>query len=310
MSGNKLVQMREGALKFVERVFEDTPEETEIVFSVIPFGGNIRFPQEYSAWLPSEYESFDEDDVNPFHQHWYDNNELCFDGEKTELRQFRCAKPDTWNGCFEPESDAVIREAVVNTNNLRDPALEYNRRARGPSSPRSFVCPREPVEVLFFTESRDEIEALIAKMTEDQLSWGTASDIALSWGRRVLEPKNRGLFLENSQYPAEFTSETRKHLVYLTDGRPSQFYQRNEGTAENAAKNAVGICEGIAEDNSGDATIDVWTIAYDVMNFEGALSACATPGGGFFSADNGNDVEDAFSEIAARISSVNTYLTR
>jgi Flp pilus assembly protein TadG len=157
--------------------------------------------------------------------------------------------------------------------------------------------------------------ALHAKVNGLTAAGGTAGHLGTAWAWYTLSPNWASLW--PSSTPAAYGTENlRKIAILMTDGEYNTEYDANgimvgqtgAGSAANGSSTnqARSLCTGMKEKG-----ITVYTVGFDLGGNKTAidtLSQCATDPDKYYNADNGEELKEAFRDIALKISKL--YLTQ
>lgn len=285
MNGARITEAKAAATLFVEQLLDDEGLNERIAISLVPFGGTVRVPVELSTLLDTPLE-----DLEDYSQHWIDQE---------------------WNQCFEYDLEDT-RDGISpdGTYRVTPDFSSYSRR--------NPWCPISGNELIPLT---DEKNLLLDRIDALTLSDGTGSDHGMAWGIETLNPAWRGRFpgaLPNT--PATQNSQTKKVLIFMTDGGITAQHQLTEEGLESG--NAVPVdtrdfrngrtliptrdtrlafdtaC-GRAKTND----IDIFTIGFNLANdsVKTPLENCATIPAQYIDARTG-DLNGIFERLANEIS--------
>jgi hypothetical protein len=159
--------------------------------------------------------------------------------------------------------------------------------------------------------------ALKTKIAGLTTSGGTAGQIGTAWAWYTLSPNWNSIWSSSSNHAAAYgTANLQKIAILMTDGEYNRQYDANgvstsdsnggsaaNGTATNQARS---LCTGMKAKG-----ITVYTVGFDLGGNQPAidtLSQCATDPSKFYNADDGEQLKQAFRDIALKISQL--YLTQ
>jgi hypothetical protein len=161
-------------------------------------------------------------------------------------------------------------------------------------------------------------QALLAKVTSLSAAGGTAGHLGTAWAWYALSPNWSSLW--PSSAPAAYGSANlEKIAILMTDGEYNTQYDSN-GIAVN--QNSYPTCSSAANGCSTTQAralctamkakgIVVYTIGFQLGGNQTAidtLNQCATEPGKFYTADNGDQLKQAFRDIALKLTSL--YLSK
>jgi Flp pilus assembly protein TadG len=161
--------------------------------------------------------------------------------------------------------------------------------------------------------------ALLAKVSGLSAAGGTAGHLGTAWAWYTLSPNWASLWSASSAPAAYGSANLEKIAILMTDGEYNTQYDSN-GIAVN--QNAYPTCSSAANGCSTTQArslcsamkaqgIVVYTIGFQLGGNQTAidtLNQCATEPGKFYSADNGDQLKQAFRDIALKLTSL--YLSK
>jgi Flp pilus assembly protein TadG len=143
------------------------------------------------------------------------------------------------------------------------------------------------------TTDKDTLEDYIDSLNA---GGGTAGHMGLAWGRYMLSPDWSDAFDTDSKPLAWNKPDTQKILIMMTDGAFNSTYHGNLGNSFNQAK-------AQCDDARHNDNVLIYTIAFNAPSEgEQILDYCASGPEFVFNANNGQDLLDAYTAIAASIS--------
>ncbi|GAB5389511.1 MAG: hypothetical protein Alpg2KO_24790 [Alphaproteobacteria bacterium] len=292
MSGNKISNLREASLSFVDTVLRANDEGATTI-SVIPYGGTVRLPDHFYPLVTTATE-FSPDNLD-----------------------YTVELPDDvsgWNGCLEFHGDEVTDiDLEDDSYGILPNFTKWNRN--------NMWCPPDDEAVaIFHSSDYDQISDVIGSFDNSSLSDGTGTDIGTSWGVRALDPIWQGRLNnangEDRQPVAYGEERTKKIMIVMTDGgitaqfRPptdityepddDSIHYRNTATLYNggtARNNFDDLCT-YAKQNG----VEVFTIAFQVNNARnrGDMEDCASGDGNYYDVRS-LDIDAAFQGIANKV---------
>ena len=185
---------------------------------------------------------------------------------------------------------------VETTSNLANP-LDY--------------CPKDARRLGVF-DSREDVEDYLSAANGFIAHGATYHDIGMIWGARFINPD--GLFAAENQ-TAPNGDAIARHIVFMTDGElaPSEnsyglygmeWWDRRVTTdGSNGQQNTRHAARFQAACRAArNKNISVWVVAFGTALTQNLID-CATPGRAY-SADDADDLDDAFREIAEKIAAL------
>jgi hypothetical protein len=162
-------------------------------------------------------------------------------------------------------------------------------------------------------------QTLLDKVDSLQAAGGTAGHLGTAWAWYTLSPNWSSLWSGSSNRPKAYgTADLRKIAILMTDGEYNTQYDSNGIVVQNWGGGG-GSCQGAANGCSTDQAralctamkakgITVYTVGFDVggpsTTASQLLSQCATDPTKYYNADDGEDLKQAFRDIALKLSSL------
>ena len=155
---------------------------------------------------------------------------------------------------------------------------------------------------------------LLAKITGLGAAGGTAGHLGTAWAWYTLSPNWNALWSGNAaaQYGA---ANLRKIAILMTDGEYNTQYDSNGIAVGQWGSSCQGAANGCSSDQARElckgmkaSGITVYTVGFDVGGANSSasqlLSQCATDPGKYYNADDGEELKQAFRDIALKLSSL------
>ena len=166
-------------------------------------------------------------------------------------------------------------------------------------------------EILPLTSNKDTLLAKVDSLTG---KGGTAGQVGTAWAWYTLSPSWSSV-LGGSSAPAAYgTTNLRKIAILMTDGEYNTQYDASgintndpgAGTAVNgtSATQAKELCKAMKKP---DVNIEIYTVGFEVGNNASALDvlkSCATDPGKYYDAKDEDELQQAFRDIALKLSSL------
>ncbi|MCB1512269.1 MAG: VWA domain-containing protein, partial [Hyphomicrobiaceae bacterium] len=168
-------------------------------------------------------------------------------------------------------------DAAPGTGNWFDPGAETWQ-----CKPQSTIMP--------LSNNKSALKAHIDSLSAEGY---TAGHLGTAWAWYTLSPNWNTVWTTNS-HAAPYTSKTRKIAVLMTDGEYNRAY-----SGATSAEQARAICA-----NMKSSGITVYTIGFQIAAGGEAyqtLSQCASSSSHFFNSTTGNELRQAFREIALQV---------
>lgn len=160
----------------------------------------------------------------------------------------------------------------------------------------SYGCP--DVSVVPLSNNSGTVNATIAALSTTDS--GSAGHDALAWAWYSLSPKWDSVWPSESVGATYDTADTVKAVVMLTDGAFNKWYDTdNPYHAIIARQDAVELCKGMRKEG-----VQIYVVAYNTDNGVAwyspnvILKDCAGDNAFYFEADNSDELQDVFDQIA------------
>ncbi len=188
----------------------------------------------------------------------------------------------------------------------------YTSSSTGSGSSKKGVCTiPQGSEVMPLSSDKT---ALIDKVEALSASGGTAGHLGTAWAWFTLSPNWAALWPEANRPQAYGTSNLRKIAILMTDGEYNTEYDANgvkvgstgAGSAANGTSTAQAraLCAAMKQ-NTG---ITVYTVGFDLGGPSSesyqTLQQCASDTTKFYSADDGDQLKQAFRDIALKLTAL------
>ena len=150
----------------------------------------------------------------------------------------------------------------------------------------------DSAQPLPLTDDRDDLKDFIDEMEPDG---GTAGHLGIAWGWYMISPDWASVWPTSSTPKPYNDPDTVKAMIIMTDGEFNTWHNSGEG---NSFEQAQDLCDEIKATG-----ITIYTVAFDAPTAgEEILAYCASESSFAFTADNGNELKDAYTTIAQNIS--------
>lgn len=191
---------------------------------------------------------------------------------------------------------------------------------RNYASPTNNPCLASQITPL--TSDRD---TLFARINALAASGSTGGQVGVGWGWYMLAPDWGYLWADDESEPADYgTADLHKIVVLMTDGEYNSPYCNgviaadattgSGATADHINCNATNggtsytqaeaMCDAMKDDGK---EIEIYTIGFRVDAYprgEQLMEYCASDASHFFTADNGEELQEAFEQIARNVKSM------
>ncbi|MGI9378025.1 MAG: pilus assembly protein TadG-related protein [Methyloligellaceae bacterium] len=162
-----------------------------------------------------------------------------------------------------------------------------------PADPENFKYSCPASEILPITDSRAQLNSSINSFSTG--GW-TAGHLGTAWAYYLISPEWSDVWPAESE-PVEYNeADTIKAVILMTDGEFNTSYL-NGAENQTSSDQAIEICDDMKSNN-----VVIYSVAFQApANAEATLRACASDDGGYFNAENGEDLREAFRDIAIRL---------
>lgn len=275
MGGNKIKDLKDAAEDLINIVvWEDQSEYTSKV-ALAPFSADMRIPASMldsvrGANLPNEI---------------------------TLSCGWNCTKKYKLTPCIaERPGDNKYTDVVPGVGNYMLPV--YGSNASCSQQAANTVTP--------LTNSKTALHAAVQGMP---LGGGTAGHLGTAWAWYLLSP-NFAPVLPAASAPASYTApKLQKIAILMTDGEYNTQYNAlgltassNQSVNGSSANQAKALCDGMKAKG-----ITVYTVGFDLGNNATAMNTleyCATSAGHVYTPEDGDELRQAFRDIALKISTL------
>jgi Flp pilus assembly protein TadG len=272
MSGSKITDLKKSATDLVNIVIPDGSQANPVRVAIVPFSEGVRLPS----------------------------------SANDKARGSNLAPSITIAGQTYNRTDCVVER--MNSNRYTDVSpgdgnfvgTLYKHPWWGTGT-----CPLTASEELVpLTKDKSVLKARIDGL---RIDGSTAGHIGTAWAWYTLSPNWNSLWGASSAATA-YDSDTRKVAILMTDGDYNTQYDSNgvsgNGANGSSANQAKSLCSAMK-----DKGILVYTVGFQVSSSaKNLLAKCASDASMAYSADNGNELQQAFRDIALKINQL--YLTQ
>ncbi len=273
MAGDKLLDLKSAAKDLVDIVILDNPGQFTARIALAPFADAVRPGPLYLVKVRG---------LRAATNRFRDNH-----GRWQTYKLTECVSERGGQGAY---TDA----APVGNDRL------------GPVYTKSGLCTPD-VSIVPLTSNK-----LLLKTTIDKLSasgW-TAGHLGTAWAWYLISPDWGSIWPGESTPAAYRDKSVRKIAILMTDGEYNQQYDASGvATRENGQGAMNGLSDAQARlvcDNIKATGIEVFTVGFDLRERKAieTLSRCATDPEHFYLADNGDQLRQAYRDIALKISTL------
>jgi len=154
-------------------------------------------------------------------------------------------------------------------------------------------------QIMPLSKNREALKTAIDAFTT---GGSTAGQLGTAFAWYMLSPNWANIWPADSKPAAYGTAKLRKIAVLMTDGvyntLQSHSYGDNSSQAETAQNQAVELCKKMK-----DKSIEIYTVGFQLDNDKAKtmLSNCATSTEHNYTANNGDQLKQAFRDIALKI---------
>ena len=152
----------------------------------------------------------------------------------------------------------------------------------------------DTAQPLPLTDDRDDLYDFIGGMSPDG---GTAGHLGIAWGWYLISPEWNSVWPSDSEAKAYDDPDTVKAMIIMTDGEFNTEHNYYEDY-DDSFDQAQALCDGIKS-----AGVTIYTVAFQAPpEGEEILAYCASSSEFAFTAENGDELTDAYTTIAQNIS--------
>lgn len=306
MDGQKLADLKAAAAKLVDTAYNAPDADEFVKVAIIPFAQyvNVGLSRRNETWLDVAPDSTKTEqvcgDVTPViatsncqthtATRYDDGTPYTYTYQTCEYEygppEYQCndvTTTETWHGCVGSRSYPL---------NTRDE--QYSTRIPGVMN---VSCSSE---LLPLTNDKSVLTSKIQSMVAKQETYIPAG---LAWGWRALS--KIAPFSEGQDKNALSNGrKVRKMLVLMTDGantKSPNYPMHNATSASDADSLTLELCNNIKSDG-----VEIFTVAFDISDSSvlDKMKSCASDISKFFQTANGEELQQAFQEIAAATRSV------
>lgn len=161
---------------------------------------------------------------------------------------------------------------------------------------KAMSCPSTSIAPL--TSDASSLKAGIDKLSAN--GW-TAGHLGVAWAWYLISPEWDNIWPTASKPHAYDEDGTIKAVILMTDGEFNTFYETGQGDSDQQAKK---LCKAMKDEG-----VIVYSVAFQAPKAgKKVLKACATSDEYFFDASNGEELKQAYAEIASQL--MNLRLTK
>lgn len=302
MQGSKLQDMKDAAKDLVGIVmWEDQSEFTSRV-SVVPFSADVRPPVDLLSKIAGNAQTFSRDYIYEI---------VTGKGKKKTVEQVVYPYWFAPTECVGERGGSKAYSDDPPTGNNMLTRVHREVWASYIGSTGCYI--HQNAEVLPLTNNKSTVEARIDGLVAQG---GTAGHVGTAWAYYMLSPQWASVLKDGQKANSYGRKDTRKVAVLMTDGEYNFTYDADQapssatlGSGSNglnslnkksSAEQAKSIC-----DNMKKSGIEVFTVGFDLGNNQTAkntMAYCASSPDSNYDAANGEQLKNAFRDIALRIS--------
>jgi Flp pilus assembly protein TadG len=301
MAGSRIADLKEAAKDLVNIIISDNPGEFTSKVALVPYSMGVNVGN-YATTVRGSVPSGTK--TSPGYTNYTFTNKQ---GSKKTLPISTC-----------------VSERISTTNAYTDV---------GPSTAKvglNYASPSNPCPAAQIVPLSSDKTALTSKIDGFTAAGSTAGQIGIAWGWYMLSP-NWGSVWPASSKPASYSDLTKlgpkgqpllqKIAVLMTDGDFNTVYcngviAKDSGSGSGSdtdkincnATNGNGFTQAQKLcDNMKKAGLTVYTVGFDVGSQQDAknmMNKCATDAGKVYIADDGEQLKQAFRDIALKLSSL------
>lgn len=283
MSGNKIDDLKEAAKDLVNIVVWDDQSSYKSRIALVPFSEGVRLPATAQAVATGPRPDFFFKTVTYWHWYygWQTTNKKYYLTDCLAERPGPLAYSDV-----APAAGSYVLSVYTDQSSAN--------------------CEPDSTNVIMpLTNNKTALETAINNLSTNG---GTAGHLGTAWSWYTLSPNWNGLWTSNDNHASAYgAADTQKIAILMTDGEYNRQYSVDgiQSSVSNAAlgsstTQATSMCTAMKQ--SG---IVVYTVGFDLAEGSTAantLAQCATDSSKVFSAEDGEELKQAFRAIALEIS--------
>jgi Flp pilus assembly protein TadG len=338
MAGSKLTSLKSSAQKLVDIVTtanQDAKYKTRI--AIVPFSEDIRMPDAASYQAATGKPPKVLMVKSGKTQTIYNRSELCLVERTTSSSRYNDDAPSTNNyplphrvqmttlstddGTFLIDGKSSnTKGEVVTVSWANGTKLSSSQKSAIVTAANKFADCTVPANAAVQPLTTDTT-VLSTKIKNLSATGGTAGHLGTTWAWFTLSPNWNTLWSSDSdalEY-APGSDKLKKVAILMTDGDYNTQYDANGVSANygstSSCPQAANACSAVQAaslcTNMKAKGIEVWTVGFDVGKTSLAaqtLKACATDETKYYNAADGDDLENAFTDIAVKLTTV--YLSK
>jgi len=293
MAGQKLLDLKEAAKDLIDIVVWDDQKEFTSKVALVPFSEDIRMPDS-GALNKARGTSLPKEKTVYIDYGWlkYPVDVYLSDCvvERTGSQRYTDAAPGS--------GKYVLGHYTTNTE------------GRGNGKKGKCTVPSDSA-VMPLDDDKSKLKKAVDKLSA---SGGTAGHLGTAWAWYTLSPNWASLWATPHRPQAYGSENLRKIAILMTDGEYNTQYS-SEGVSVSAGEAANGSSTAQARalcTAMKDKGITVYTVGFQLggeySDAYQTLYQCASEPGKFYSADDGEQLKQAFRDIALKLSSL--YLSK
>ncbi len=289
MAGQKLKDLKDAATDLIDIVVWDDQSKFTSKIALVPFSEDIRLPTS-TALTKARGSGL------------ATSKSVGSGNNKTTYYLSDCVVERTGTQKYTDAAPATNQYAMAH----------YTTDYTGSGSNKKGVCVvPSSADIVPLTSDKTELMSTVTGLTA---SGGTAGHLGTAWAWYTLSPNWSALWDSSSQPKAYGTENLKKIAILMTDGEYNTQYDSNGiSSSETSAANGSSTTQARALCTAMKAKgITVYTVGFQLGGTSSqsyqTLSQCATDSTKFYSADDGDQLKQAFRDIALKLSSL--YLSK
>lgn len=292
MQGQKLADMKTAAKDLVNIVVWDNQSKSTSRVGLVPFSADVRPPADIMSRVSGPAQSFARSTVYRGRTYTFQFAPTTCVGERGGNKAFGDSDPATGNKNY---------------------LTRVHNPVGSPSQTTANCSIHEDAEVLPLSAEKSDILSRIDKLVAQG---GTAGHVGTAWAYYLLSPSWASVVKNDQKANSYGRKDTRKVAVLMSDGEYNYTYDSDQAPSsavlgsgsdgsgslnkKSSADQAKLLCTAMK--NNG---IEIYTVGFDLGGNQTAINTmkhCASSDDMFYNAEDGEDLKNAYRDIALRIS--------
>jgi Flp pilus assembly protein TadG len=287
MAGQKLIDLKSAASDLVDIVVWDDQSQYTSRIGLAPFSQAVNVGSTYFTAVTGKADDPDPDGDG------YNYPDSCYN-KKGKLKA-------ACDGDSDYKAKKYTKCVVERTGNTAftdaSPATKYLTPLDDVDS--TPQCLPSAATIVPMTKNKQVLKDMITSFVANG---STAGHLGTAWAWYLLSPNWSGVWPAESKPTAYKTANTKKIAVLMTDGEYNIDYKSSSNGS--STTQARTLCANMKAANVG---IEIYTVGFDLGGNQTAittLSQCATDASHFYNTSTGDQLRQAFRDIALKISTL------